>query len=112
MYDTSTPINVSDISNENIRYLEWKETRNKDWDWFISNVNENDLIEISLLDNLSPKKIIENKELSDKIQIIKFKTEILTNTYIATKKYNLSKIDSLELTNLIKSTLDEYMLHL
>jgi len=110
--DTSSPINVSGTKNENIRYLQWKETRKKDWDWFITDVNINDLIEISLIDTLSPKSIVENKELSEKLQIIQFKTEVMTNTYILSKKYHINNLDSKELTEIIKTTLDEYMLSL
>jgi len=102
-------LDVSGTVTDNIRYLLWKETRIGDWDWFISNVNVNDLVTIDSLDCISPKNIRVNKELSEQLQVIQFKTEVMANTFVISKKYNMKHEDTLELTAIIQRSLDEYL---
>tara|TARA_B110001469_G_scaffold57762_1_gene55531 strand:+ start:2232 stop:2765 length:534 start_codon:yes stop_codon:yes gene_type:complete len=107
--DRLEKVNVSGTPADNIRYLLWKKTRSGDWDWFISDVNANDLVLIDTLDSMSPKNIRENKELGEKLQVIKLKTEIMANTFVISKKYNMKNEDIIELTSIIKRSMDEYL---
>ena len=42
-------------------------------------------------------------------QVIQFKTEVMANTFVISKKYNMKHEDTLELTAIIKRSLDEYL---
>ncbi len=108
IYHKSPNLNILDDSISNYdRYLLWKKTSKGDWDWFITDYNITDLISINDFINFTETKNTKN-HLKD-IDIIKMKCEILTNTYIITKKYNINNLNTIQLNNYIKETIDGYI---
>jgi len=56
------------------------------------------------------QKINTKKELLNKIDHLKLKTEIMTNVYIIGIKYNLNSDNSIILTKLIEDTIDKHII--
>lgn len=108
IYHKSHNINILDDSTSDIeRYLLWKETSKGDWDWFITDYCISDAMPVNEYYNFTEFK--KNPDHTKNIDIIKMKCEILTNTYIITKKYNIDNLNTIELNNYIKETIDGYI---
>lgn len=100
-------INTVDISNENI-YVEWKQTNKGDWDWYkTDNISSDNLINIK---DLFDENLNEARNLDEKIKYLKMKTEIMTYTYVISKKHNLDNNDILNLTKLIETTIQSFII--
>ena len=81
--------------------LEWKETRNGDWDWFVCDITNIELSPIAKV-TYREKKVnkIEQKNL-------KIKSEIMTESYSIMKKYNLSDNETERITKMIIDMIDK-----
>ena len=81
--------------------LEWKETRNGDWDWFVCDITNIELSPIAKV-TYREKKVnkIEQKNL-------KIKSEIMTESYSIMKKYNISDNDTERITKMIVDMIDK-----
>ena len=106
-YHKSYNLTMSD-SPLNNNYLEWKETRKKDWDWFATDVKEEDLLCIK---DVFKDELSNHSDIDNKIKLIKMKTEIMTNTFIISKKFSMNTEDTLILTKLIEATIDVFTLN-
>ena len=81
--------------------LEWKKTRNGDWDWFVCDTTNTELSPIAKV-TYREKKVneIEQKNL-------KIKSEIMTESYSIMKKYNISDNDIERITKMIVDMIDK-----
>jgi len=81
--------------------LEWKETRNGDWDWFVCDVTNIELSSIAKVTYQEKKvNVLEQKNL-------KIKSEIMTESYSIMKKYNLSDNETERITKMIVDMIDK-----
>ena len=80
--------------------LEWKKTRNGDWDWFVCDVTN---IELSPIANVTYKRNVN--EIDHKK--LKIKSEIMTESYSIMKKYNLSDNETQRITKMIVDMIDK-----
>ena len=81
--------------------LEWKKTRNGDWDWFVCDVTN---IELSPIANVTYK---EKKANGVEHKNLKIKSEIMTESYSIMKKYNLSDNETERITKMIVDMIDK-----
>lgn len=93
------------LDNSDSRYLVWQKTKGDDWDWYTSNIIVSDLVCIKDLYN---EKLNSQDTIDTKIKYLTMKTEIMTNTYIVSKKHGLNTEDTLILTKLIEETVDNF----
>tara|TARA_B100000902_G_C26850798_1_gene688117 strand:+ start:145 stop:585 length:441 start_codon:yes stop_codon:yes gene_type:complete len=75
-----------DTNSQNVRFLEWRMTRNGDWDWFVTNIIPSSINSITKYTNIKLhiedyKKDISNyiSKISDRYNIDKGKINILTD---------------------------------
>ena len=81
--------------------LEWKKTRNGDWDWFVCDITNIELSPIAKVTYQEKKvNVLEQKNL-------KIKSEIMTESYSIMKKYNISDNDTERITKMIVDMIDK-----
>ena len=75
-----------DTNSQNVRFLEWRITRNGDWDWFVTGIIPSSIYSITKYTNIKLhieeyKKDISNyiSKISDRYNIDKSKVNILTD---------------------------------
>ena len=75
-----------DTNTQNVRFLEWRMTRNGDWDWFVTDIIPSSIHSITKYTNIQLhiedyKKDISNyiSKISDRYNIDKGKINILTD---------------------------------
>lgn len=100
--------NIS-LEDADCRYLIWKQTPNKDWDWYsTNNILDKDLICIKDLFNNNNS----NDDIDTKIKYLTMKTEIMTNTFVISKKYGLTNEEMVNITNIIEKTVEDFIINL
>jgi hypothetical protein len=96
------------LEDSNSRYLVWKQTPGDDWDWYPSNdILDKDLICIKDLFNEDSYNDIDSK-----IKYLTMKTEIMTNTFVISKKYGLTNDEMINITNIIEKTIEDFIINL
>ena len=86
---------------EGTTILEWKKTRNGDWDWFVCDIANIELTPITNVTYQEKKvNVLEQKNL-------KIKSEIMTESYSIMKKYNISDNDTERITKMIVDMIDK-----
>jgi len=81
--------------------LEWKETRNGDWDWFVCDITNIELSPIAKV-TYQEKKVNKTEQKN-----LKIKSEIMTESYSIMKKYNLSDDETERITKMIVDMIDK-----
>ena len=96
------------LEESDCRFLIWKKTRNNDWDWYPSNdILDKDLICVKDLFNENT-----NSDIDTKIKYLTMKTEIMTNTFVISKKYGLTNEEMINITNIIEKTIEDFIINL
>ena len=84
-----------DISNKSTRFLEWKMTRNGDWDWFITDIIPSSFYPITKYTNINIHKNDYKLNISNYIQKI-------------STRYNIDKNKVNSLTDEINTIIDKF----
>ena len=96
--------NTSDITDKYI-FLEWKQTRKRDWDWFKTEIN---LLYLKCLkDNITNNKICIDFENVKKLKNKQFRDEILEQINIISSKYT-NETNKIVLASRISNILDKF----
>ena len=84
-----------DTNSQNVRFLEWRMTRNGDWDWFVTNIIPSSINSITKYTNI-------------KLHIEDYKKDISNYISKISDRYNIDKGKINILTDEIKSVIDKF----
>ena len=84
-----------DTNSQNVRFLEWRITRNGDWDWFITGIIPSSIHSITKYTNI-------------KLHIEEYKKDISNYISKISDRYNIDKSKVNILTDEIKSVIDKF----